>query len=362
MENGTTFVGLDVHVKTIAVAVAHGDGEIEAKGIHPNTPKVLERVLRRIGPLASLSVCYEAGPCGYSIYRQLTGLGIRCMVVAPSLLPKPVGKRIKTDRLDAAFLARTLRSGEVAEVTAPTPELEALRDLSRARQVAVEDLQRARQRLIKLLHRKGIVEPAKPARWLPGWWSWAKTLSLPLPAEQTTLTFYRDAIVHAQERVDHLTLALRTLAASTSYAPVIEALDDLHGIGVITALGLVAEIGDFRRFDNPRQLMAYAGMVPSEHSSGGRQRRGSITKTGNAHVRRLLVEAAWHYTRPLKADPTYPNPNAEEARTHLLRRYRKLVGRGKPRPVAVVAIARELLGFVWDAACQASAKQATAAR
>jgi transposase len=360
MENGTTFVGLDVHVKTIAVAVAHGDGAVEARGVYENTPRALARVLRRIGPAPSLAVCYEAGPCGWSIYRQLTGLGIRCTVVAPSLLPKPVGKRVKTDRLDAEFLARTLRSGEVVVVTAPTPELEAMRDLSRARQVAVEDLQRARQRLIKLLHRKGIVEPGSPKRWMPGWWTWVQKVTLPLPAEQTTLTFYRDAIVHAQERVEHLTLALSTLASSNSYTPVIEALDALHGIGEITAVGLVAEIGDFRRFGDPRELMAYAGVVPSEHSSGGRQRRGGITKTGNAHVRRLLIEAAWHYTRPIKADPTYPNAIAQEARTHLLRRYRKLVGHGKPRQVAVVAIARELLGFVWDAACQASAKQAPA--
>jgi hypothetical protein len=195
---------------------------------------------------------------------------------------------------------------------------------------------------------------------MPGWWTWVQKVTLPLPAEQTTLTFYRDAIMHAQERVEHLTLALSTLASSNSYTPVIEALEALHGIGEITAVGLVAEIGDFRRFGDPRELMAYAGVVPSEHSSGGRQRRGGITKTGNAHVRRLLIEAAWHYTRPIKADPTYPNAIAQEARTHLLRRYRKLVGHGKPRQVAVVAIARELLGFVWDAACQASAKQAPA--
>lgn len=349
MENGTTFVGLDVHVKTIAVAVAHGDGTVEDKGIHPNTPRTITRLLRHY-PAEHLSVCYEAGPCGFHLYRQLTGMGIRCTVVAPSLIPKRAGKRVKTDRIDAEHLARMLRSGDLVAVAPPTPELEAMRDLSRARQTAVEDLQRARQRLLKLLHRKGISEPGSPKRWTQGWWRWLQTVTLSWPAEQTTLRYYRDAIVETQARVDHLTLAVRSLASSNSMTPVIDALDAMHGVGEITALGLVAEIGDFRRFAHPRELMAYAGLVPSEHSSGSRQQRGRITKTGNAHVRRLVVEAAWHYTRPINPKTTYPHEIAQETRVRLYRRYKHFVSGRKAPQVAIIAVARELLGFLWSAA------------
>lgn len=354
MADGRTYVGLDVHLKTFSVAVARGDGPIEDRGQHEHTPKTLERVLRRIGPLETLTVCYEAGPCGFAPYRQLTALGVRCTVVAPALIPKPASKRVKTDRIDAARLAQVLRSGEAPAIHTPSPEDEALRDLCRLRETALGDLHRARQRLAKFLHRKGIVEPPKPKRWMPRWWVWLETVQLPLAEERVALRLMRTTIVHAQERLDAATLALETAAAAHPMYPVMEALDAMHGFGMLTAITWVAEIGDFRRFDTPRALLGHVALVPSEHSSGGRARRGGITKTGNARLRRVAVESAWHYAKALKPLPEGTDPRIVEARTRLHRRYHRLVRRGKPAQVAVVAIARELVGFIWAVACQAS--------
>jgi transposase len=354
MADATTFVGLDVHLRTFAVAVARRDRPIEDRGIHEHTPKSLERVLRRIGPLETLWVCYEAGPCGFAPYRQLTSLGVRCTVVAPALIPKPAGKRVKTDRIDAARLAQVLRNGEAPAIHTPSPDDEALRDLCRLREAALGDLHRARQRLAKFLHRKGIVEPAKPTRWMPKWWAWLDTVVLPLAQERVALQLMRTAIGQAQTQLDDATLALETAAAAHPLYPVMEALDALHGVGLLTAITLVAEVGDFRRFDSAREVMGYVGLVPSEHSSGERQRRGGITKTGNARLRRVTIEAAWHYVRAINPLPDGTDPAIVEARARLHRRYHRLVRRGKPAQVAVVAIARELLGFVWAVACQAT--------
>jgi transposase len=364
--DGTMFVGLDVHVKTIAVAVARGDGAAEELGMIPNTPPALAKRLRKLGAPEALRVCYEAGPCGYGIHRQLSGLGIACTVVAPSLIPVRPGDRVKTDRRDAAKLARLLRSGDLTPVVVPSPEQEALRDLSRAREAARGDLHRVRQRLIKLLARHGIAEPTGK-RWTQRYWTWVSSLALPEPAAQVVLGDLREAISIAQVRVDRLTATLTDLAATSTQAPVIAALTQLHGIGVITAVGIVAEVGDLRRFDRVPQLFAYAGLTPSEHSSGGRQRRGHITKTGNRHLRYVLVEAAWHYARPIRLPATTaPDPVAEiaaRARARLHTRYFRLVSRGKTKQAAIVAIARELLGFVWataQAAAQPGSASATA--
>ena len=364
MADGTTFVGLDVHVATIAVAVARGGGAAEDLGTIPNTPHALAKRLRKLGPPEALRVCYEAGPCGYGIYRQLTALGMVCTVVAPSLIPVRPGDRVKTDRRDAAKLARLLRSGDLTPVAVPTPEQEALRDLSRAREAAIGDRHRARQRLVKLFARHGVAEPGG-TRWTTTWWAWASTVALPEPAAQVVLGELRAAIADAHARVDRLTAALAELAAASSQAPVIAALQTLHGVGLITAVGIVAEVGDLTRFDRASQLFAYAGLVPSEHSSGGRRQRGGITKTGNRHLRYLLVEAAWHYARPIRVSAAIPASPAEriaqQARARLQRRYWRLVGRGKPKPVAVVAIARELVGFVWAAARAAASESAPVA-
>jgi transposase len=364
MADGTTFVGLDVHVATIAIAVVRGDGVHEDLGTIPNTPAALAKRLKKLGARDTLSVCYEAGPCGYGIYRQLTEWGIACAVVAPSLIPVRPGDRVKTDRRDALKLARLLRSGELTAVAVPTPEQEALRALSRARESAAGDRHRTRQRLVKFLAQQRIAEPGAGMRWTKTYWAWVSRLTLPLPAAQIVLEELRSAIRTAQERLERLTAALADAAQTSPQAPVIAALQTLHGIGPITAVGIVAEVGDLTRFARPPQLMAYAGLVASEHSSGGRQSRGGITKTGNRHLRYLLVEAAWHYARPVKlvsGEARSPvEAIAQQARTRLPRRYFRLLSRGKPKQVATVAVARELLGFVW-AMAQAAATPGTVA-
>lgn len=351
--DGTMFVGLDVHVQTIAVAVARGDGLAEDLGIIPNIPSALAKRLRKLGPADRLRVCYEAGPCGYTIHRQLRELGIACTVVAPSLIPVRPGDRVKTDRRDAAKLARLLRSGDLTPVAVPTAEQEALRDLSRAREAAVGDLHRVRQRLIKLLARHGVAEPTGK-RWTQRYWAWVNGVSLAEPAAQLVLVDGREAIQVAQARLERLTATLTESAQASSQAPIIAALQRLHGIGPITAVGIVAEVGDLTRFTRAGQLFAYAGLVPSEYSSGGRQQRGGITKTGNRHVRFLLVEAAWHYARPVTRTRTEPIDEIEaiatRARVRLHHRYVRLVSRGKSRQTANVAVGRELLGCVWAVA------------
>jgi transposase len=371
MAEGTTvFVGLDVHKATIAVAVAEAGErhEVRSHGVIPNTPAAVARLVKKLGPPARVRVCYEAGPCGYVLYRQLTKLGIACAVVAPALIPTKPGERIKTDRKDALKLARLHRAGELTAVAAPTPEQEALRDLTRARQAAQQDLHRLRQRLRTLLLRLGIAEPAKTKRWSARWRVWLAGLTLEQPLQQAVLDDLRGAIGAAEARVDRLTAAVEAQAQHGPFAALIGALTSLRGVGVVTAVTLVAELGDPGRFDSPRQLMAYAGVVPSEHSSGGREVRGRITKTGNAHVRYAVVEAAWHCRRK-------PHVSRELARRQrgqseevvaiawkgqerLQTRYLRLVAKGKPKPKAVVAVARELLGFVWAIARQVAAERA----
>src|SRR5215213_6396445 len=241
MADGSTFVGLDVHVATIAVAVVRADGTAQELGTIPNTPGALANRLRKLGPPETVRVCYEAGPCGYGIYRQLTELGMGCTVVAPSLIPVRPGDRVKTDRRDAAKLARLLRSGDLTAVAVPTPEQEALRALSRARETATGDLQRARQRLVKFLAQQRIAEPVAGKRWTKTYGSWIAGLALPLPAAQVVLDELRDAIAVAHDRLDRVTAPLAPHAQTSAQAPVIAALQQLHGIGLITAAGIAAE-------------------------------------------------------------------------------------------------------------------------
>lgn len=369
MAEGTTVVvGLDVHKETIAVAVANGDGgEVRSHGVIPNTAMAVGRLIKKLGPPARLRVCYEAGPCGYVLYRQLTGLGVACTVVAPALIPTKPGDRIKTDRKDALKLARLHRAGELTAVAAPTPEQEALRDLTRARQAAQADLHRLRQRLRTFLLRQGITEPRTAKRWSARWRVWLAGVQRELPAQQTVLDDLREAIGAIEARVARLTAAVEAQATRGPFAALIAALTSLRGVGVVTAVTLVAELGDPGRFDSPRQLMAYAGLVPSEHSSGGREQRGRITKTGNAHVRSVAVETAWHARRPPRLSRALARRQRDQsaevvtiawtAQERLHRRYGRLVAKGKPRPKAAVAVARELLGFVWAIARQVTAEQ-----
>jgi len=355
MEDGITFIGLDVHVKAIRVASVGPDGVVMDRGEVVNRPAAVLAKLTRLAPAGSLRVCYEAGPTGYSLVRALLAAGIACIVVAPSLIPIKVTDRVKTDRRDAAKLARLLRSGDLQAIAIPSPEQEALRDLARLRQTAVRDLHRQRQRLRKYFSHHGIAEPATGSRWTKGWWCWAKSVDVPHAAAQIALDDLRRTIDHHTERVDALTTALTATVTSGQPDRVAQALQVLHGIGPITAASIQAEVGDLRRFQHPQQLFAYAGLVPSEHSSGARQSRGGITHTGNAHVRYLIVEAAWHYITPIKprtgnGPKTEVERIAAHARKRLYDRYWRLVSRGKAKQEAIVAIARELLGYLWAVA------------
>jgi transposase len=367
MEQDTKFVGLDVHKDTIAVAVANASGgEPRSVGTIPHTRDAVVQLVRKLGPAERLHCCYEAGPCGYPLQRQLTGLGVRCTVVAPSLVPTKPGDRVKTDRRDALKLARLLRAGELTAVWVPDEAHEALRDLTRARADAREDLHRARQRVLKLLLRQGLAPPPTMKKaWTQKHRAWLQTVRLPQASQQVVLREYLLSVDQGQERLARLEAELAHAAEHSPHTPVLGALQTLRGVGLITATTLVAELGDLSRFRSPRELMAYAGLVPSEHSSGPRQRRGGVTKTGNAHVRHVVVEAAWHYRHapglsgPLKrrqaGQPAPIQALSWQAQGRLHRRYRRLLARGKPKPKVIVAIGRELLGFIWAVARAAPA-------
>jgi transposase len=351
------YVGLDVHRATIAVAVAEeGRGEVRPYGTIRNTPEAVAKLVQALGPAERLACCYEAGPCGYGLQRQLTGLGAACAVVAPSLIPTRPGDRVKTDRRDAAKLARLLRAGELTAVWVPDAEHEALRDLSRAREAARDDRHRARQRLAKLLLRLGVAEPSGTKRWTRAYHAWLGGLTLAQPLQQVVLADAIEAVEAGTRRLQKLEGEVKQAATTGRHAPLIAALQALRGVGAVTAVALVAELGDLGRFPTPRPLMAYLGLVPSEHSSGASRRRGRITRAGNSHVRHVLVQAAWHYrhapklTRALAkrqdGQPTAVTDVAWRAQQRLHGRYRKLAGR-KGRQKAVIAVARELAGFVW---------------
>jgi transposase len=328
----------------------------------------VSKLVRKLGPAGRLRVCYEAGSCGYVLHRQLAGLGVACAVVAPSLVPSKPGDKVKTDRRDALKLARLHRAGELTAVWVPDDAHEALRDLTRARGAAVAELHRCRQRLGKFLLRQGLRPPAGVKPWTLRHRDWLGRLRPAQAAHRVVLEEALHALDQAAARLGRLEDVVREVAASGPHAALLGALQTLRGVGLVTAATLVAELGDVRRFATPRQAMAYAGLVPGERSSGGRTRRGGITKTGNAHVRRVVVEAAWHYRHPpgvgaaLRRRQAGQPPAAVElawrAQGRLHKRFRRLVGRGKLKQEAVVAVARELLGFVWAIAQEAAAGSA----
>lgn len=353
------FVGLDVHAESIAVAVAEPGGDVRAVGVIPNRPDAVRRVMRRLGRPERLRVCYEAGPCGYVLYWQLTGMGIACDVVAPTLVPVRVGERVKTDRRDAAKLARSYRSGDLTPVWVPDEAHEALRDLLRARQAAKRDQTRARHRLGKFLLRHGRRRPEGVRSWTLRYFAWLKGVRFDQLAQEETLRDYVAEVHHTRERVERLDRAIDVAVqeAPESMRAVIGALQALRGVAKVTAASVVAEVGPMSRFARPKLLMGYAGIVPREHSSGGRTSRGGITKTGNAHVRHLLVEAALSYRhkpavwselqRRQEGLSEEVKALAWRAQQRLHWRFRRLVRRGKATQQAVTAIARELVGFMW---------------
>ena len=317
----------------------------------------LDKVVRALrAPDRRLHFVYEAGPCGFGIHRHLTGRGEDCVVVSPSMVPKRSGDRIKTDRRDSLTLARLHRAGELRAIYVPDAADEAMRDLVRAREDAVIVGTQAKYRLKAFLLRQGRRYPGREG-WTTAYRRWVADLSFPTAAQHTALQEYRDAIDETERRLDRLTEQLRQLAPTWRWAPVVDALQALRGVSFITAVGLVAELGDLTRFRHPRELMAYLGLVPSEHSSGPSVRRGAITKAGNPHVRRLLAESAWAYQgiprigrQMLYRQEGLPKVVCDiawKAQLRLTGRFRRLVARGKAKPKVATAIARELTGFIW---------------
>jgi transposase len=373
MEDSIRFVGLDVHAASIAVAVAEANGEVRSLGVIPNRGDAVRRLVRKLGPAERLRVCYEAGPCGYALYWQMVALGVRCEVVAPTLIPVKPGERVKTDRRDARKLARSYRAGDLTPVWVPDRAHEALRDLVRAREVAKADQLRARHRLLKFLLRQGRRPPAGTKAWSTKWWAWVRDQRFEYPVQQTVLLDYIGEVQHAAARIERLEQALDVAIASVpeKLRAVIEGLQALRGIAQLSALTIVSEVGELSRFRRPRQLMAYSGLTPSEHSSGEKVRRGAITKTGNAHLRRVLLEAAWTYRhRPaagasLRARQERVSAEvkaiAGKAQERLCSRYQRLLARGKPAGKVASAVARELLGFIWAIGVQLERRPGTPA-
>jgi transposase len=355
----SVYVGLDVHKDSIDIALAESgrEGEVSHVGSIGGDLAALDKARRKlISRGAPLHIVYEAGPCGFVIWRHLRAQGLHCEVVAPSSIPKRSGDRVKTDRRDAILLARLARAGELTAVRVPDIADEAVRDLVRAREDAVRECRNARHRLKALLLRNGITYAGKSA-WTGAHLRWLATLKLAHAAQQIGFQEYLHAVTEATARIARLEQAMRDTLPDWSLKPLVQALHALRGVQLIAAMTLVAELQDFMRFANPRQLMSYVGLVPGEYSSGPKRRQGSITKAGNSAARRMLVEVAWHYQHSPRVTPIIAKRQDElpkavtdiawKAQLRLHAKFKRLVARRVLKTKAVVAVARELAGFVW---------------
>jgi transposase len=361
-KHGEAFVGIDTAKARNAVAVAEGgrDGEIRYLGEFDNTPDGVLKLIRKLADrYETLHVCYEAGPTGYGLYRQVLALGHACTVVAPSLIPRRPGERVKTNRRDAQSLARLLRAGELTAVWVPDETHEAVRDLVRTRAMAVEDYRRKRQHVTSFLLRHGRMYTGQ-ASWKGRHLRWLDEQNFAHPAQRLAFQEMLNAVRATVERIDRLEAALVEIVPSWTMAPVVSAFQAMRGVRFMTAATMVAEAGDLRRFDHPRQLMAFLGLVPSERSTGETRRQGGITKTGNASARKALVEAAWTYRHSAGVGRDHQQRQAKlpqqvrdiawKAQTRLCARYRRLTAKGKRNTVVVTAIAREIAAFLWSIA------------
>jgi len=361
------FVGLDVHAETIAIAVAdRGRAKPITFGVIPNKWPAVEKALRKLGGSKRIHCCYEAGPTGYGLYRSLAGAGYSCEVVAPSLVPVQPGKPVKTDRLDALRLARFLRGGELTAIAVPDEETEALRDLVRARADSKKQQKIARQLLSMFLLRYGRSFPGK-TNWTQLHYEWIGAQVFEHEAQRRVLADHLQAAHDSTERVKRLSDDIEELVQRSTLKPLVAALKALKGVDTIAAATLLAELGDLRRFPSPKQLMSYVGLTPCEHSSGASQRRGGISKAGNAEARRVLTESAWAYRWPPRlsrritrrcpeVDPAV-RAIAWKAQHRLHGRYCRMLARGKDKKKTIIAIARELTGFIWAVVHAASAAQ-----
>ncbi len=359
------YIGLDVHKDTIVVAIAESGREAPFYRCEiVNKPGRIARLVERLSEQYDgqiLLFCYEAGSCGYVLHRQLIKSGHDCIVVAPSLVPQKPGERIKTDKRDALKLARHLRSGELTSVWVPDEEQEAMRDLTRARDDFKAQERKARQQLNGFVLRHGHAWSKGKTRWTKSHYNWLESIKFNHDWQQVVLQEYIDAVKAATNRVADMTAQLERVLPQWSLAPVVYSLVALRGIDKLAAMVLMAELGDISRFQSPRQLMAFLGLVPSEHTSSDRRRQGSITKTGNNHARRMLVESAWSYRFParqtmhLKRKAKTASEQAKaiawKAQKRLCGRYRTLTASGKNTKLVCVAIARELSAFIWDIVC-----------
>lgn len=354
------FIGIDTSKNSNAVAVAEAarDSEVRYLGAFDTSEAATRKWIARLAARhGKLTFCYEAGPTGYGLQRLIRSLGHECSVVAPSLIPKKAGDRIKTNRRDAESLAKLLRAGELTVVWVPDEAHEAMRDLSRAREAAVADLKRKRLQALSLLLRHGLHYPGKKT-WGKAHRLWLATVKL---TERSTRVAFEELMAaerEAQARLDRLNSAIRDAVSEWALAPQVVAVQAMRGIDMITAVVLLAEIGDMSRFSSAPELMAWLGLVPSERSTGEKIRRGPITKAGNGRARRVLIEAAWSYRHPprvgvekaarVAAAPRPAREIAWKAQTRLSARYRRLTAKGKRQTLVVTAIAREMTGFMWD--------------